>query len=210
MKTIRLIVIASGILSLLVIIPEATQAQRVGIGSTVFAPSNMLDVKGAMVIGNNYSGLNTAPANGLLIEGNTGMGLTAPTQRLDVAGNIKFSGSLMPNDLPGAAGQVLKSAGVGVAPLWGPNMNGVTAVERWYLGPQNFNAFTTYQFTITGVTGCTTASTVIVNLNGSWATQPDVTIHHTEARNGEVKFRISNNSLTTNYIGMDFNITVIR
>jgi hypothetical protein len=49
-------------------------AQKVGIGSVVFAPQNMLDVKGAMVIGNTYSGVNVAPANGLLIEGNTGIG----------------------------------------------------------------------------------------------------------------------------------------
>jgi hypothetical protein len=210
MKAKKMIVMAAGTLSLLVILPVATMAQRVGIGSTVFAPANMLDVKGAMVIGNNYSGLNTAPANGLLVEGNTGLGLTAPAQRLDVSGNIKFSGSLMPNNLSGANGQVLKSAGVGVAPLWGPNMNGITAVERWYLGPQTFNAFTTYQFTITGVTGCTTASTVAIALAGTWTTQPDVTIHHVEARNGAVKFRISNNSLGTNYVGMDFNITVIR
>lgn len=201
---------AAGTLSLLAIFPEATQAQRVGIGSTVFAPANMLDVKGAMVIGNNYSGVNTAPANGLLVEGNTGIGLTAPTQRLDVAGNVKFSGALMPNNLAGAVGQVLKSGGAGVAPLWGPNMNGITAVERWYLGPQTFNAFTTYQFTITGVTGCTILSTVSIALSGEWATQPDVTIHHVEARNGAVKFRISNNTLATNYVGMDFNITVIR
>jgi hypothetical protein len=195
---------------ILIIFPKVLHAQRVGIGSVVFTPVNMLDVKGAMVIGNLYSGVNTAPVNGLLIEGNTGIGLTNPTQKLDVLGNIRFSGAIMPNNLPGTAGQVLRSGGAGVAPVWGPQMNTIAAVEKWYLGPQNFNAFTTYQFTVTGVTGCTTASTISVTLAGSWGTQPDVTIHHVEARNGEFKFRISNNSLTTNYVGMDFNILVIR
>ena len=185
-------------------------SQKVGIGSVVFAPLNMLDVKGAMVIGNAYSGVNTAPANGLLVQGNTGLGITAPTEKLDVVGNIKFSGALMPNNLAGAAGQVLQSTGGAFAPVWGPQMGGITAVERWYLGPQNFAALTTYQFTITGVTGCTVNSIVQIVLAGNWATQPNVTIHHIEARTAEIRFRISNNTVGTNYTGMDFNVLVIR
>lgn len=252
-------------------------SQNVGIGTAAFLPVNLLDVKGNAVIGNTYSGVNIAPVNGLLVEGNTGIGTVVPikkfdvrgdiqvgdpliwssaaqdrminfgdanyvyigergaddrmelragsfyfnvgnvgigtavpSERLDVAGNVKFSGALMPGNLPGTAGQVLKSAGAGIAPVWGPQMNGITAVEKWYLGPQNFNANTTYTFTVTGVTGCDTYSGVIINLNGEWATQPNVTIHHVEARNGVVRFRISNNTLLTNYVGMDFNIIVIR
>jgi len=185
-------------------------AQNVGIGSASFTPLNMLDVKGNMVIGTSYSGVSTAPANGLLVEGNAGIGTAAPTEKLDVAGNLKFSGALMPANTAGTAGQVLRSAGAGVAPIWGPQMAGITAVERWYLGPQTFNANTTYTFTITGVTGCTTASIVQIVLAGTWATQPNVTIHHIEARNTEIRFRISNNTLLTNYTGMDFNVLVIR
>lgn len=42
----------------------------------------------------------------------------APTEALDVTGNIRFSGALMPNNLPGTAGQLLVSAGANTAPTW--------------------------------------------------------------------------------------------
>ncbi|MEO7990233.1 MAG: hypothetical protein ABI663_11870, partial [Chryseolinea sp.] len=50
--------------------------------------------------------------------GNVGVGLIAPTEKLDVSGNLKFSGALMPNNLAGTTGQVLTSAGAGAAPTW--------------------------------------------------------------------------------------------
>ncbi len=57
--------------------------------------------------------------------GNMGIGTTTPSQRLDVAGNIRFSGALMPNNIAGTAGQVLSSNGAGVAPTWAsPNSFG--------------------------------------------------------------------------------------
>ncbi|MCA4894676.1 MAG: hypothetical protein ING84_06675 [Cytophagales bacterium] len=50
--------------------------------------------------------------------GNVGIGNIAPTEKLDITGNLKFSGALMPNNLPGTVGQVLTSAGAGIAPTW--------------------------------------------------------------------------------------------
>ncbi len=47
---------------------------RLGIGTGV--PQNRLDVEGAAVIGVSYSGSNTAPSNGLLVEGKVGIGTT--------------------------------------------------------------------------------------------------------------------------------------
>ncbi len=55
------------------------------------------------------------------IKGKTGIGTFAPTEKLDVVGNIKLSGALMPNNIAGTNGQVLISSGVGVAPTWDSN-----------------------------------------------------------------------------------------
>lgn len=185
-------------------------AQRVGVGSAVFTPQNMLDVKGNMVVGNAYGGANVAPANGVLIEGNTGIGTTAPTQKLDVVGAVKFSGALMPNNDAGTSGYILKSAGAGVAPAWSVKMSGINAIERWYYPPFDLAPNTVYTVTATGVTNCTWQSTVVVCLAGDWTTQPDVTIEHVEARTNAIRFRITNNTFFTTYLGMDFNITVTR
>jgi len=59
-------------------------AQNVGIGSSSFTPLNMLDVKGTMVIGTGFAGINTAPADGLLIQGNVGIGITSPSTKFQV------------------------------------------------------------------------------------------------------------------------------
>ncbi len=49
---------------------------------------------------------------------NVGIGIATPTERLHVAGNLRFDGALMPNNLPGTAGQVLVSQGPNVPPIW--------------------------------------------------------------------------------------------
>ncbi len=59
---------------------------NVGIGTT--APVNKLDVEGALAVGATYSGTNTAPTNGAIIEGNVGIGTTVPGYKLDVNGSV--------------------------------------------------------------------------------------------------------------------------
>lgn len=47
---------------------------NVGIGTD--SPQNKLDVAGAQVIGSSYAGVNTAPTDGLLVEGDVGIGIS--------------------------------------------------------------------------------------------------------------------------------------
>jgi hypothetical protein len=49
---------------------------------------------------------------------NVGIGTITPTEKLEVVGNVRFSGALMPNNLPGNTGDILTSQGAGVAPIW--------------------------------------------------------------------------------------------
>ena len=116
---------------------------KFGIGTP--APANKLDVEGAAVVGATYSGTNTAPTNGLLVEGNTSIGTASPlsTARLHVentgsnyavnaptstnlnyfAGNTAFGGySSNPND---------------ISLLWG-----ATAVDNAISLQKDFTSFT--------------------------------------------------------------------
>jgi hypothetical protein len=54
-----------------------------------------LDVEGGIAIGTAYSGATAAPTNGAIIEGNVGIGTATPTETLEVAGNVKFSGDII-------------------------------------------------------------------------------------------------------------------
>ncbi len=67
------------------LVVDATNS-RVGIG--VAAPANKVDVEGGVAIGASYSGTNTAPANGLLVQGNVGIGTPTPASKLDVEGGV--------------------------------------------------------------------------------------------------------------------------
>jgi len=77
----------------------------VGVNSTFFG----------QYIGSAYSYI-TPPLNGLIIQGNVGIGTTAPTQNLHIQGALRLTGALYDssNSL-GVANQVLSSTGTGVA-----------------------------------------------------------------------------------------------
>ncbi len=55
----------------------------------------------------------------LLLTGqNVGIGIATPTEKLHVAGNLRFDRALMPNGNAGTSGQVLVSQGAATAPAW--------------------------------------------------------------------------------------------
>ncbi|GIV25941.1 MAG: hypothetical protein KatS3mg026_1633 [Bacteroidia bacterium] len=62
---------------------------------------------------------------------NVGIGTATPTQRLDVNGNVQFSGALMPAGNPGAIGQVLVSRGPNTSPVWEGPYYKLFAVDAW-------------------------------------------------------------------------------
>jgi len=84
------------------------QAQlHIQISSSYFQPALLVDVQGA-------------PVPHLIItpDGKVGIGVSSPSERLEVSGNVRFSGALMPAGNAGTAGQVLVSQGPGLAPQW--------------------------------------------------------------------------------------------
>ena len=54
----------------------------------------------------------------ILSGGNVGINNISPSEKLDVTGNVRFSGDLRPNNLPGTTGQVLTSKGANTSPVW--------------------------------------------------------------------------------------------
>ena len=62
-------------------------------------------------------------------DGKVGIGKEAPSEKLDVAGAIRFSGALKPNNSSGTSGQVLTSAGSGGTPTWTTIASGATNIS---------------------------------------------------------------------------------
>jgi hypothetical protein len=66
---------------------------------------------------------------------NVGIGVAVPAEKLDVNGNLKVSGAIMPAGQTGTSGQVLTSAGAGIAPQW--KNTAFTGGGRFWIIPTN-------------------------------------------------------------------------
>ena len=65
-----------------------------------------------------------------------GIGTITPAEMLDVNGNLKIDGALMPNNLPGTANELLLSGGANAPAVWGPEMLNVsltTSIGKFFV-----------------------------------------------------------------------------
>lgn len=109
-------------------------------------------------------------------NGNLGLGVIAPAQKLDVAGNVQFTGALMPAGNAGTSGQVLRSNGAGTAPTWVSSTNSLYNNTYMYDQPATISLVTgTYQY-VPGFNEIPFSSTgnfkLMANFNGVFFNNP--------------------------------------
>ena len=135
------------------------------------------------VTSDNTLNLSTSAGNITLNPaGKVGIGMTTPVQPLDVAGNLQFSGALMPNASAGTTGQVLVSNGANTAPSW---QNTSTSVVSKIVSTQ-----------ATAPTLSTNDATNITNLT--------LSTKATDAA-GEISFTTNGSEINGDYVQLTFN-----
>jgi hypothetical protein len=81
-------------------------------------------------------------------NGNVGIGINTPANKLDVAGDVNFTGALKANYNPGASGQLLQSNGSGASPTWVSITNAGMTNHIRYNHTGAVNTQTNYSFTV--------------------------------------------------------------
>src|ERR1700722_10688320 len=86
--------------------------------STCFSHSafaNYADFSGGVAIGTNYAGVVTAPSNGLIVQGNAGLGTSAPDALLSLGGQVAQVIDMIREATGGVAGNNLMVKAGGAA-----------------------------------------------------------------------------------------------
>jgi len=147
--------------------------------------SSILDVKDA----------SDNPAFFIETTGDVGVGTTNPTEALDVIGNVKFSGAIMPNNDAGTSGQLLISEGPGTPATWGAEMlnrSQTTAIGKFYVN--GIDITTPYLELTINDADCVNTSTCFISWVGplpSGINYGDLVLT-VEAQNGHWIFHIAN------------------
>ncbi|MBK5284151.1 MAG: hypothetical protein JJE25_02020 [Bacteroidia bacterium] len=144
---------------------------------------------------------------------NVGIGTASPSEKLDVLGNLKFSGALMPNNNAGTVGRILMSAGAGTPPTWGPpllNSSATTNIGKFYVNGITLSNNTTLTLTITDA-NCVTGSQISVSfaglLPGSATQNANIRIYNVQAGAGQFRVVIDNVNTSVTYTGVSLAFT---
>jgi len=193
------------ILSILLMFIIKINCQNVGISdNTSFVPSSMLHIRpsasyaGSLFSVQNSTGLYAIHAT---LNCNIGIGTSTPTEKLQVSGNIRFSGALMPNNLAGTSGNILTSSGAGIAPKWSTftigNPGATTIIAKYYSSlswTDYWYSGTIMTFTITD-SDCRNQSCISVAIDGPWNTlYSGIVICNVVCENGQFRITAINQS----------------
>ena len=134
-----------------------------------------------------------------------GIRKTAPTQALDVLGNVRFSGALMPNNQAGTANKTLLSQGAGVAPIWSgftflntaaiQNIGNFFSTLGW-TGTWTNGTLLTFTITDPNLASGTTPSVVFMSFPGtnSNAIMAGFNVRNIKVNNGNMAISVVNNT----------------
>ena len=144
---------------------------------------------------------------------NVGIGTATPTEKLDVLGNLKFTGALMPNNNAGTTGRLLMSSGAGVAPTWGPpllNTANTTNIGKFYVNGITLSSNSTLTITVADP-NCVAGSQISVSwaslLPGTAAQNSNVRFYNVQAGAGQFVVVVANLNVSTSYTGLSLAYT---
>lgn len=166
--------------------------------------------------------------NALFVDGtNNRVGVLngSPSEALDVTGNIRFSGALMPNNSAGSSGQFLRSAGAGSPPTWATipsidagtntptptgltNVDGATTSSSQYLRVGN-TVTVSFQFTVnptaTGLTELELTPPIPSDFTQTYRASGVANCLGIAGQQGVIQARVTENTIKLSFIATDTN-----